>query len=55
MDFFDWPKGKVVSPYIWVYMVVTVTLTALCLLAFYFCILRRQEGPKTTAEDDSPA
>lgn len=56
MDFFDWPKDKkMVSSYIWIYMFVTVTLTGLCLLAFYSCILRRQEESKATIIRESPA
>jgi hypothetical protein len=55
MDFFNWPiqDNKVVSSYIWIYVVMTSCLTALCLAAFYSCVQKR--GKVSTPYTDSPA
>ncbi|KAF4463083.1 hypothetical protein FALBO_10089 [Fusarium albosuccineum] len=46
MGFFQWAAegskdGQILSPYFWVYIVVTVALTILTILIFYSCALRQ--------------
>lgn len=56
MDFFDWPMSgnKMVSSYIWIYVVCTALLTALSLITFYTCALKGHERKKVINDDSSP-
>ncbi|CAM1503139.1 Fc.00g079150.m01.CDS01 [Cosmosporella sp. VM-42] len=52
MSFFQWEKegnnnSEILSPYFWVYVVVTVALTALTMVMFYVCALRKPANEDT--------
>lgn len=50
MGFFHWTKdgdSETVSPYVWIYVIVTMTLTFLTLAVFYACISSRGLGARS--------
>jgi heme/copper-type cytochrome/quinol oxidase subunit 2 len=51
MTFFNWSAAdgeQIVSPYLWIYPVLTVTITAIVIACWYFFIRRRRAQASDT-------
>ncbi|KAJ3512949.1 hypothetical protein NM208_g15252 [Fusarium decemcellulare] len=56
MGFFQWgegeaKEGQILSPYFWIYVVVTVALTIPIILIFYFCSLKQSKNDDELTEE----